>query len=70
MTTIQAGLFGNYLAFCGCCGRGLTNPLSVKRGIGPICWGKNHKGGNGKMDGIQNRNAMPRIPGAVSQEYQ
>jgi hypothetical protein len=25
---------------CGCCGRAIWNPLSVKRGIGPVCWHK------------------------------
>jgi hypothetical protein len=25
---------------CGRCGREIWNPLSVKRGIGPVCWGK------------------------------
>jgi hypothetical protein len=23
---------------CGCCGRELTDPESIERGIGPICW--------------------------------
>lgn len=44
MPIIQQGLFGDYLAYCGRCGRGLRNPLSVKRGIGPVCWRKMHKG--------------------------
>jgi hypothetical protein len=26
--------------FCRCCGRRLTNPVSVARGIGPECWAK------------------------------
>lgn len=25
---------------CGCCGRELTDPGSIKRGIGPICWAR------------------------------
>lgn len=25
---------------CGCCGRQLTDPESIDRGIGPDCWGK------------------------------
>jgi hypothetical protein len=24
---------------CSCCGRGLTDPISIERGIGPECWG-------------------------------
>jgi hypothetical protein len=28
---------------CGKCGRKLTNPISVRRGIGPICWEKIEK---------------------------
>lgn len=34
--------YGRLTGNCGCCGRGLTDPESVKRGIGPICaesWG-------------------------------
>lgn len=70
MTTIQAGFFGNYVAFCGRCGRGLTNPISVGRGIGPICWRTiNGNGGNGNMNQVLNFDAMPQIPGAISQEY-
>lgn len=29
---------------CNCCGRQLTNPISVERGIGPICSHKGYKG--------------------------
>jgi Family of unknown function (DUF6011) len=32
--------FGKTTGVCGCCGRTLTDPLSVQRGIGPICWGR------------------------------
>uniref|UniRef100_A0A6M3LZU7 Uncharacterized protein n=1 Tax=viral metagenome TaxID=1070528 RepID=A0A6M3LZU7_9ZZZZ len=28
---------------CSVCGRLLTAPLSVKRGIGPVCWAKMHR---------------------------
>ncbi len=27
---------------CGRCGRTLTDPASVARGLGPVCWGKSH----------------------------
>ena len=30
----------NRMTHCGCCGRELTDPESVERGIGPICWKK------------------------------
>lgn len=30
---------GEY-SHCEICGRKLTNPISIARGIGPICWGK------------------------------
>lgn len=29
--------YGKATGRCGCCGRKLTNPVSVERGIGPIC---------------------------------
>jgi hypothetical protein len=33
--------YGKELGHCGCCGRTLTNPDSIERGIGPVCAGKN-----------------------------
>lgn len=30
--------YGRELGACGCCGKGLTDPISVSRGIGPDCW--------------------------------
>lgn len=30
------------LGVCSECGRGLTDPLSVSRGIGPDCWSQLH----------------------------
>lgn len=33
-------LFGKSTGICGCCGRTLTDPLSITRGVGPICWGR------------------------------
>ena len=37
-TVEQPGLFGGYLSSkCGICGRPLSNPVSMTRGIGPIC---------------------------------
>lgn len=38
----EATLFGKQTGSCGCCGRELTDPVSVEMGIGPICaskWG-------------------------------
>lgn len=40
--TGQARLFGQKTGICCCCGRELTDPISVEAGIGPICaekWG-------------------------------
>lgn len=39
--------FGHELGVCGHCGRNLTNDLSIKLGIGPVCraklgWGESH----------------------------
>lgn len=31
-----------HAGFCGRCGKLLTNPESIDRGIGPECWGKMH----------------------------
>ncbi len=31
---------GDATGACGCCGLELTNPESIARGIGPICWRK------------------------------
>ena len=33
--------YGRELGHCGVCGRTLTNPESIERGIGPVCAGKN-----------------------------
>lgn len=30
----------NIIINCKRCGKELTNPQSIKRGYGPICWGK------------------------------
>jgi hypothetical protein len=40
MTVEQAEEFGRDHAWCAICGRYLTNPESIARGIGPICAGK------------------------------
>jgi hypothetical protein len=45
----QLSLFGNGISWCGICGRKLSNPLSVYRGIGPICYGR-HRNGDSMMD--------------------
>lgn len=38
---MERTLFGYWQsAHCENCGRALTDPVSVARGIGPICWGK------------------------------
>lgn len=37
MTVEQAAEFGHKFGVCMCCGRTLTNPESIARGIGPIC---------------------------------
>jgi len=68
MTAIQQGMFGGYLAYCSRCGRGLTNPLSVKRGIGPICWKIKGNGGS-EMSEILDREVYPSIPSATAREY-
>jgi hypothetical protein len=39
-TLEQLEAFGKAFGVCGECGRTLTNPESIKRGIGPICAGK------------------------------
>lgn len=31
------GAYGIQSGICGCCSRELTDPVSIKRGIGPIC---------------------------------
>lgn len=36
----QARLYGKLTGVCGCCGRELTDPVSIERGIGPICESK------------------------------
>lgn len=35
-----AKVYGLQTGICSCCGRELTNPASIERGIGPICAGK------------------------------
>jgi hypothetical protein len=40
LTPAQAKAFGDLHHFCVCCGKELTVPLSVERGIGPVCWDK------------------------------
>lgn len=32
--------FGRLTGKCGCCGRRLTDPTSISRGIGPDCWAR------------------------------
>ena len=56
---------------CHICGRQLTNPVSVERGIGPVCWahmkkwevgeGRLGKGGTGlsKLGRLRGRNNPP-----------
>jgi len=39
-TLAEAEAFGVRFGICGECGRTLTNPDSIERGIGPICAGK------------------------------
>lgn len=40
LTPGQAKAFGDLYHFCVCCGKELTVPLSIERGVGPVCWGK------------------------------
>lgn len=35
-----ARLYGKETGSCSCCGRELTDPVSIEAGIGPICAGK------------------------------
>lgn len=37
LTLAEAAEFGHLNHFCACCGRELTHPESVSRGLGPIC---------------------------------
>ena len=37
---MPAGLEAFEESRCGCCGRALTDPVSIERGIGPECYGK------------------------------
>lgn len=49
MLVVQASMFGARASYhCGICGRALSNPDSVQRGIGPICNGRHRKGGEMK----------------------
>lgn len=38
MTREQAAAYGSVYDRCSCCGKLLTVPLSVERGVGPTCW--------------------------------
>lgn len=38
ITKEQAKAFGDLHHHCMCCGKELTVPLSVERGVGPVCW--------------------------------
>lgn len=38
MTAAHASLYGEVYGRCCCCGKLLTVPLSVERGVGPVCW--------------------------------
>lgn len=38
MTADQAAAYGSVFGRCCCCGKLLTVPLSVERGVGPTCW--------------------------------
>lgn len=40
LTLEQAKAYGVRTGVCGCCGRELTNPESIDRGIGPVCASK------------------------------
>lgn len=47
----QDSLFGDGgRGSCGICGRVLTNPISIARGIGPICSGKGYRMGGQAME--------------------
>lgn len=48
MIAYQYGMFGPGVAFCAICGRRLSDPQSVGRGIGPVCAGKSHEQGEGE----------------------
>jgi hypothetical protein len=36
-------MYGKQLGACGVCGRTLTDPDSIRNGIGPVCSGKMHE---------------------------
>lgn len=38
LTPEQAAEFGHQNGICGICGAELTDPQSVARGVGPVCW--------------------------------
>lgn len=40
MTQEQAAAYGRETGICACCGRELTLPESVARGVGPICYSR------------------------------
>jgi hypothetical protein len=53
---IQAALFGiPSITYCQRCGRGLRNPTSIQRGIGPICYGKQQKDSDMNINDLTDR---------------
>jgi len=40
LTLEQAKAYGRATGYCACCGRFLSDPVSVEHGIGPICEGR------------------------------
>ncbi len=44
--TAQMTMFSLGATVCRICGRSLTNPVSIQRGIGPICSGRGYRGGS------------------------
>lgn len=40
VTPQAAKQYGDLHHYCLCCGRELTKPVSVDRGVGPVCWGR------------------------------
>lgn len=51
--------YGKQFGVCGVCGRELTNPESIERGIGPVCWGRIGGAGFTHEFGAQ---ARPDVP--------
>lgn len=52
---LPAGLEAHEESRCGVCGRALTDPVSIERGIGPECFGK--------LTGSQHQERAPRASG-------